>query len=534
MTEFPEWATYNGYPGQNDRWTDLTFEAIARRKSRLDRVRKQLAAIDRSRLPADEQLNYDLFLHELELKREGRQFPDELLPVNQLDGIQRSAAELLTVSPAAKAKDYEDIIARLNALPRHVEQVTALMKEGLRRGITQPKITLRDLPEQLRKQTVEENNPLLEPFERAPEQLKAKALQVLREKVIPSFKAFEEFLSREYIPGCRETISISALPEGTRWYEFLARLHTTTDLSPRRIHEIGQAEVRRIRQEMETVIASTKFKGDFDEFLTFLRTDSRFFHDEPEELLRGYRDIAKRADPELAKLFGKLPRLPYGVLPVPAYSEKSQTTAYYLPGSPEAGRPGYFYANTYDLKARPKWEMEALTLHEAVPGHHLQIAIAQELQYVPDFRRFTMFTAFVEGWGLYSESLGGEMGFYKDPYSRFGQLTYEMWRAIRLVVDTGIHALGWTREQAIEFFKKNSSKTEHDIVVEVDRYIVWPGQALAYKIGELKIKELRAEASRKLGERFDIRAFHDTVLGNGAIPLNELEKTVTRWIRSQK
>src|SRR6185295_9664424 len=289
-----------------------------------------------------------------------------------------------------------------------------------------------------------------------------------------------------------------------------------------------------IRGEMDKLIASTGFKGSFAEFLTFLRTDPRFFYDKPEDLLTGYRDIAKRIDPGLVKLFGKLPRLPYGVIAVPAYAEKSQTTAYYNDGSLKAGRPGYFYANTYDLKSRPKWEMEALTLHEAVPGHHLQIALAQEMEDVPEFRKHGGYTAFVEGWGLYSESLGVEMGFYKDPYMKFGQLTYEMWRAIRLVVDTGIHSKGWTRQQAIDYFLANSSKTEHDVTVEVDRYIVWPGQALAYKIGELKIKELRAYATKELGDKFDVREFHDQVLDNGAVPLDILEQRIREWLAARK
>jgi len=285
---------------------------------------------------------------------------------------------------------------------------------------------------------------------------------------------------------------------------------------------------------MDKVIAQTGFKGSFSDFLEFLRKDPRFYYDDAESLVRAYRDIAKRADPELARLFGKLPRLPYGVLPVPAYAEQSQTTAYFQPGSPEAGRPGYFFANTYALNTRPKWEMEALTLHEAVPGHHFQISLAQEMEGVPEFRKHGGYTAFVEGWGLYAESLGTEMGFYKDPYMKFGQLTYEMWRAIRLVVDTGIHSLGWSRQQAIDYFLANAGKNEHDIVVEVDRYIVWPGQALAYKIGEMKIKELRADAAKELGDRFDIRQFHDQVLDNGALPLDILEKRIKEWVAAKQ
>jgi prolyl oligopeptidase len=311
-------------------------------------------------------------------------------------------------------------------------------------------------------------------------------------------------------------------------------LFTTTDLTPRQIHELGLSEVRRIRAQMDSVIAAVKFRGSFADFLRFLRTDPRFFFTDSASLIRSTRELMKRVDPELVRMFGKLPRTPYGVVPVPAYAAKSQTTAYYEPGSYKAGRPGNYFVNWYDLKSRPKWEMEALSLHEAVPGHHLQIALADELEDVPEFRKYGYITAYIEGWGLYAESLGPELGLYRDPYSKFGQLTYEMWRAVRLVVDTGIHAFGWTREQAIDFFRDNAARTEHDIEVEVDRYIVWPGQALAYKIGELKLKELRAHAATGLGDRFDLRAFHDAVLGSGPLPLEVLEREIRSWVAAQK
>jgi uncharacterized protein (DUF885 family) len=304
-------------------------------------------------------------------------------------------------------------------------------------------------------------------------------------------------------------------------------------LTPKAIHEIGLSEVRRIRAEMDKVIASTGFKGSFHDFTEFLRTDARFYYDKPEDLVNGYRIIAKRIDPELAHEFGKLPRLPYGVCAIPDFKAPSQTTAYYQSGSPAVGRPGCYFVNTYSLHARPKWEMEALSLHESVPGHHLQIALAQELEDVPEFRKHVGYSAFVEGWALYAESLGEELGLYKDPYSKFGRLTYEMWRAVRLVVDTGMHSMGWSREQAIQFFKDNTGKTDQDITVEVDRYIVWPGQALAYKLGQLKIRELRTESEKRLGTKFDVRRFHDAVLEQGAVPLTELEPHLKAWIGAQ-
>lgn len=544
MREFPEYATEVGYPGQNHRWTDWSFEAIGRRKRELAAPLRALQSIRRARLSAADQLNYDLFRRNLQEALEGARFPAELMPLTQLNGVQQDAARILEISPRYTVRDYEDMLARLEALPALVDQTLALLERGLERGVTPPRITLRDVPQQVQNQMERDprKNPLLKPFAEIPEtipvneraRLRRAAEAAVLEKVIPAFARLHEFLVRRYLPGARESIAWRDLPDGRAWYAHTVRVNTTTDLTPQQIHQIGLAEVKRIRAEMEKVIASTGFTGGFDAFLEFLRRDSRFYFTDAEELLRAYRDICKRADPELARLFGRLPRLPYGVLPVPDYAAPSQPTAYYQPGSPRAGRPAYFYANTYALDTRPKWEMEALTLHEAVPGHHLQIALAQEMDHLPEFRRHGGYTAFVEGWALYAESLGLEMGFYKDPYMNFGRLVYEMWRAVRLVVDTGLHELGWSRQQAMDYFLANASKNEHDVTVEVDRYIVWPGQALAYKIGELKIKELRALAARELGERFDLRAFHDAVLGEGALPLDVLETRVRDWIRAQQ
>lgn len=544
MTEHPEYATFVGFPGVNDRWADLSPEAIAKRKKEAEAPMKALRSINRANLNAQDKLSHELFESLVEEDIRSREFPEEYLQVSQLEGIQQSVAQVLNVMPLESVKDYRDIIARLEKTPRLISQTQHLLEQGLKKQVTPPKITLRDVPEQLNRMAEPEveKNPLYAGFKNMPEsipasereKLQSQAKQVISEKVIPAFKKFTEFFSEAYIPACRESIAWSDLPNGREWYAHRVRHFTTTRLSPDEIHKIGLSEVKRIRQAMNELMVEVNFKGSFEEFKKFLRTDSRFYFSEPDELLKGYRDIAKRIDPELPRLFGTLPRTPYGVVPVPSYAEKSQTTAYYEPGSLEAGRGGNFFANTYNLKMRPKWEMEALTLHEAVPGHHLQISLAQELGSLPDFRRNAGYTAFVEGWGLYAESLGKELKLYSDPYSRFGQLTYEMWRAVRLVVDTGMHSKGWTRQQAIDFFKENASKTEHDIVVEVDRYIVLAGQALAYKIGQLKFKELRELARTELGERFDIRAFHDTALGNGALPLDTLERKVREWIASVK
>jgi uncharacterized protein (DUF885 family) len=544
MTEYPEWATYVGYPGQNRRWTDNSLTAVERRKRELQTPLEVLRTIDRTKLSAGEQLNYDLFKREIEQNIEGTRFKGEYIPVNQLGGVQQDVPELFEVMSHKSVQDYEDIIARLKGVPTLVQQTLVLLKEGLKAGITQPRITLRDVPQQVESQleTDPAKNPMMRAFTDFPatipaaeqERLRAEAVGLLTNAVIPAFREFDEFLTKTYLPGARESVGMSELPDGKEWYEYNARVTTTTKLTPKEIHEIGLSEVKRIRKEMDEVIVESGFKGSYDEFVKYLRTDPKFYFDDADSLVTAYRDIAKRADPELIKLFGKLPRLPYGVLPVPAYMEKSQTTAYYQGGSLVAGRPGYFYANTYDLKTRPKWEMEPLSLHESVPGHHIQLSLALELEGVPEFRKHQGYTAFVEGWGLYAEGLGSEMGFYRDPYSKFGRLTYEMWRAIRLVVDTGIHSMGWSRQQAIDYFKANAGKTEHDITVEVDRYIVWPGQALAYKIGELKMKELRAYAKKELGDKFDIRAFHDELLGNGALPLDVLELQVNEWVARTK
>ncbi|HEY3119815.1 MAG TPA: DUF885 domain-containing protein [Vicinamibacteria bacterium] len=543
MVEYPEFATYVGHPGQDHRWTDLSLQAVERRRRELDLPAHALASIDREALGPADRLNFDLFKRGVDEAIEGRRFRGELMPINQMGGVQQDVARLLVMMQPRDKAGFENVISRLEGVAPLVDQNIALMDEGLRAGLTPPRITLRDVPEQVKNQIVDDpaQSPMLGAFARMPETIDAAEAERLREKaraaysarVAPAFQKLQAWLAETYIPRARETIALRDLPDGEAWYAWSVKQSTTTERTPRQIHDTGVAEVARIHGEMDKALAATGFAGMLPEFMQFLRSDPQFFFERPEQLLAAYRDIAKRADPELVRLFKTLPRLPYGVVAVPAYAEKSQTTAYYEPGSPEAGRPGKFYANTYDLRSRPKWEMEALTLHEAVPGHHLQIAIAQELPELPPFRRHGFYTAYVEGWGLYAESLGSEMGFYSDPYARFGQLTYEMWRAIRLVVDTGIHAFGWSRQQAIDYFVEHAGKAEHDIVVEVDRYIVWPAQALAYKVGELKIKDLRAFATAALGERFDVRAFHDLLLGQGALPLDVLESRVRNWVRGQ-
>lgn len=544
MEESPEAATYTGFKGLNHRWSDLSPEAIARRKGELKRPRAFLQTLASGRLSEEDQLWLELFDWGLRLDEEGKRFPTELMPLSQMNGVQQDIAQSLSIMPGRTVTDFEDMVLRLKTADGLVRETLGLLREGLKRGITTPRITLRDVPQQILNQMPEDpsKSPLYRRFVDIPatvsegerDRLRASALAAITHKVYPAYRELHRFLVTDYLPGSRESIACSDLPEGRAWYAHAVRRSTTTEMTPSQIHAIGQGEVKRIRAEMEAILLKTDFKGTLPEFLIFLRSDKRFFFDTAVGLLAGYRDISKRIDGELPRLFGRLPRLPYGVVPIPSYAEKSQTTAYYQPGAWVFGRPGNFFANTYALETRPKWEMEALTLHEAVPGHHLQIALSQELDGVPDFQKNSELTVFVEGWGLYAESLGADLGLYQDPYSKFGQLTYEMWRAIRLVVDTGIHSMGWSRQQAIEFFKINAGKSEHDIVVEVDRYIVWPGQALAYKIGELKIQELRRRAEAALGQKFDLRAFHDVILEKGALPLEVLERRLNRWIEARR
>jgi uncharacterized protein (DUF885 family) len=513
-------------------------------------------AIDRAELDPGDRLSYDLYVDLLQTAVQGLEFDNDAIPfrgviphnlampINQIEGIGQDIPRVIALSPSATIEDYENRLKRLEGVPALVDQTIALMRGGMTRGLTPPSVAIREVPAQVKAQLVDDPaaSPMLAAFSKWPaaiggadrERLTKQATALYGSHVRPAFARLHQFLTDTYLPACRETTGADALPNGAAVYAYNVRWHTTTGLSPREIHEIGLSEVKRLRALMDEVMAEVRFTGGFEAFKKHLRTAPEFFYRDAAALVSGYRDIAKRADPELAHLFGTLPRLPYGVERVPDAIAPSQTTAYYEPGAPASGRPGNMYANTYKLDARPKWEMEALTLHEAVPGHHLQIAIAQELDELPEFRKNSSYTSYVEGWALYAESLGDEMGFYKDPYSRFGKLTYEMWRAVRLVVDTGLHSMGWTREQAIEFFAANAAKTPQDIDIEVDRYIVWPGQALGYKIGQLKIRDLRAKAERELGPKFDLRVFHDVILGQGAVPLDVLEKRVDEWIAIRK
>jgi uncharacterized protein (DUF885 family) len=544
LADGPERATMLGDPRFNGGWTDLSEAAFERRRRVAHATLQAARSLDRSALSAKDQLDLDLFLRNAVLDDEGARFPEETLALDQVDGPQSSLPLTLEQAPLRTVAEAETLLQRLGRIPAYVDQLIALLQRGMAKGWVPPNVIMTKVPEQIHTLADPDpaKNPLLRPLASLPasiapadqKRLRAAGAELLRDKVAPAALRLERFVADVYLPACRDTIAASALPDGAAWYALQVRRMTTTSLTPQQIHEIGFQEVARIRAELEKVKAEAGFQGSMAEFQKFLRTDPRFFYTDAESLVRGYRDIAKRADPGLVKLFGKLPRMPYGVVETPAEIAPTQPTARYQAGSIQASRPAVMLANTYDLAARPKWEMEALTLHEAVPGHHLQIALAFEQGELRPFRRFGGYTAFIEGWGLYAESLGYEMGFYKDPYARFGQLTYEMWRAVRLVVDTGMHALGWERQRALDYFRENAAKSERDMAVEIDRYIAWPGQALAYKLGQLTLSRLRAQAARELGASFDVRAFHDEVLGAGALPLDVLESRMAAWIASRK
>jgi uncharacterized protein (DUF885 family) len=542
MRENPTYASALGDKRYNDKWEDASLANVEKQHQHAIEVQKKLAAIDRNKLSKSDQINYDMFKRDIDNALDDYQFKTYLLPLNQRDGIQSldGYTRNLTFNTT---KDFEDWIARLNAFPTLMDQTMALMREGIAQKQMHPKVIMQRVPAQIDKQIVApEESGFYKPFKEIPnsiptadqQRLQASAKEAIANKVIPAYKKFKDFFVTEYLPASYDQVGAWQRPNGDKAYAFYVREYTTTDLTPDQIHELGLKEVARIKTEMEQIKEKTGFKGAMPEFFNFLRTDPQFFYKTPDELLTSYRARAKRIDPMLVKLFKTLPRLPYGVEPIPDIEAPDTTTAYYNQGSADGMRAGTYFVNLYKPETRPKWEMMALSLHESVPGHHLQISRGMELGEIPKFRRYGYLSAFGEGWGLYAESLGDEMGLYNDPYDKFGQLTYDMWRAVRLVVDTGIHAKKWTRQQAIDYFMQNAAKTEQDVVNEIDRYIAWPGQALSYKMGQLKIRELRTKATRELGPKFDVREFHDVVIGQGAVPLDVLEKIVNAWIAEKQ
>ena len=542
MEQSPLAATLAGDHRFNDRLPSVGEKYETERSRVRERTLAQLIEIDRSVLDAQDQTSYDMLFQQLEDSLASHRYREYLLPLTNRDGFHVQFAELPRKAPLASLRDYEDYLARLAAFPRYVDQHVALLRQAIERGMTLPRVVLEGYELSVEVHLVDDvrQSVFYGPFEPFPvgvpeserPRLDEEGRAVIMEMVVPAYKTLLRFLVHEYLPNCRSTVSALELPDGKSYYEHLVRHYTTLDVSPDEVHSTGLDEVKRLRGEMEQVVAETGFAGSFGAFLHFLRTDPRFYVAEPDELLKEAAYILKRTDGLLPRLFGRLPRMPYGLKAIPDHVAPKMTGAYYERGSGDGLRAGYYNLNTYALDSRPLYVLEALSLHEAVPGHHLQIALQQELEDLPSFRRFNSVTAFVEGWGLYSEGLGLHLGFYTDPYSNFGRLTYEGWRACRLVVDTGIHAFGWSRQEAIDYMVSNTALSMHECTTEVDRYIACPGQALAYKMGELTITRLRREAEAALGERFDVRAFHDAVLRSGSVPMTILESQVREYIGS--
>lgn len=540
LREFPTRATAYGVHDYDDRLASMSLADVERRVGYWREVIDRLDRIDRQSLDSENRLDYDLFRRDMEDRVREFEFQHHLLPITAEGGFHTDFARLPEEVPLRTARDYENYIARLAAYRGYTTEHITLMREGMANGYVLPRVVLGGFESTIRPHVVDEVTTSIfwKPFESFPssvpradhQRLREEAHAAIRDGVVPAYRAFLEFMVGEYIPACRASIGASELPDGAEYYRFLVRHHTTLDITPEEIHQIGLVEVERIRGEMTAIIDEVGFAGDFAAFLDFLRTDPRFFADSPEELLKEASYLAKKMDGKLPSLFKTLPRLPYGVEPVPDHMAPKYTAGRYVEAPVGGTKPGYYWVNTYALESRPLWALPALTLHEAVPGHHLQNALRQELEALPDFRRFSGINAYGEGWGLYAEWLGVEAGIYEDPYADFGRLTYEMWRAVRLVVDTGMHAMGWSRQQAMDFMAANTALSLHEITTETDRYISWPAQALAYKMGQIKIMELRRRAEEALGEKFDVREFHDVILLGGPIPLNILEDRVDAYI----
>jgi uncharacterized protein (DUF885 family) len=544
LEQNPLLATDVGRHEWNDRLPSVSAEDQARRLEATRGFLADLDGIDREALSTEDRVSYDIFRAQLDERTSEHDFGDWQIPINADSGFHIGMARLPDEVPLRTVEDYENYIARLRALPGYFGQHIDNMRIGLTRGMTLPGVVLEGYEVTIASHVVDDptQSVFWAPFESFPtgvpegerERLRRAGRAAVMEGAVPAYRSFLRFFEGEYRPGARATLGASELPEGEDYYTFLVQKFTTLEVTPDEVHRIGLAEVERIYAEMEAVIEEVGFEGTFEEFLTFLRTDPRFYPESAEALLERASRIAKRMDAELPRFFETLPRLPYGVEPVPDHIAPKYTAGRYVSAPKGSTEAGTYWVNTYNLPSRPYYALEALSLHEAVPGHHLQGALAQELDDLPDFRQYSYISAFGEGWGLYSERLGLEAGFYTDPYSNFGRLTYEMWRACRLVVDTGLHSKGWTRQQAMDYLAARTALSLHEITTETDRYIAWPGQALAYKMGELEIRELRAEAEEALGPRFDIRKFHDTVLLHGSVPLPVLAEYVRRWIAVQK
>ena len=536
MDNDPVYASSMGDLTNNNKWPDTSINKIYLNHNHELEILRQLEEFNITNFSDDDQVNYFLFKKQYENSIEAYKYKQFLMPFSHRGGIQLEH-ETTSIVPFRNKQNYLDWIERISQIDVLIDNEIEKARIGIDEGIVPPRFLMQKVYKQIALQVFIEpkNSPFYRIFKDinknidAYNEVQEMALNVIKTKVIPAYARLHTFFKEEYLPACRTSVGIKEIKNGKEYYEFLARKFTTTNFTPLEIHNIGLAEVKRIKEEMEALIKEVKWKGTFKAFLDDLRTNPKFYYDTSEELFEAYLATSKRIDPELVKLFNVLPSMPYGLKPIPMESAPDTTTAYYQRPAADGSRAGYYFVNLYRPEVRPKYEIEVLSVHEAMPGHHLQIALAMELD-LPNFRKYGGITAFVEGWGLYSERLGYDLGLYQDPYSKFGQLTYDMWRAIRLVVDTGMHYFDWSRQDAINYFLNNSAKTKQDVLNEVDRYINWPGQALAYKIGQLKILELRAKAELKIGDDFDIKEFHDEVLKRGALPLDILEKYINEWI----
>jgi uncharacterized protein (DUF885 family) len=509
---------------------------------------EKLDAVDPKQLKGEDLLTYEAFKSQRELEVGGYRYPQELLAINQFYNWPKELVQLASGKaghPFNSTRDYDNFLSRMDGYVRWTEQAINNLRAGVSKGVVLPKIVVeRTLPQLEAIASIEDprQSPFWQPLYSMPagptvedrKRLIAAYDEKIRKDVLPAYRRLHDYLQKEYLPHARDTVGMSALPSGDLWYAYLVRYHTSTDLTPQQVHELGLREVTRLRANLAALQSQLGVAGDTRTVLDAMRADPKFQFKQPQELLAGYEALRARVNANLPALFGRLPKTGFEIRAVEAYREATEAAASYQPPSADGTRPGVFYVNTYQLQTRPSYMMEPVFLHEAIPGHHFQVALAQETQNLPRFRRFDYITAFGEGWGLYAESLGPELGLYADPYARFGALTLELWRAVRLVVDTGLHSQGWSRERAVEYMRANTSLGEADIAAEVDRYIAWPGQATAYKLGQLKILELRARAQQQLGERFDLREFHDQVIGSGPLPLSVLERKIDRWIASRR
>jgi uncharacterized protein (DUF885 family) len=545
LRQDPLEASLDGFHQYDGLWPDVSLASLARQHQEDIQTLKSLAAIGAKLLSGEDRISYDLFKYRYQMRVQDYDLKGYLMPVNELDGIQ-TLQTLTHTLRFESAADYRNFLHRLQTFKPFMDETIGLLERGVREGMTEPQVVMKRVPHQIAAYVVADptKSPLYEPFDTMPDiippaeqaRLRAQAKAAIAREVTPAYRDLEQYFDHDYLPHCRTSIAAEALPNGKAYYALQVRKYTTTDLTPGQIHAMGLRKVADIHAQMERVFKQVGFKGSYRDFVHYLRTNPRFYYKDPQDLLEAYRAAAKRVDPLLVGEFPLriLPRVTYGVRPIPASLAPDTYPAYSVPPAGDGSVAGYMAVNLYKPESRPKYEIQVLTCHEGRPGHQLQIPIAMELKNLPDFRRFDYYSSYGEGWALYTETLCDQMGLYDDPYSKFGYLDFQMWRAVRLVVDTGMHSEGWTRAQAVRYFEDNSALSEQNIDTEVDRYIAWPGQALSYMIGELDIQRLRTKAEDALGSRFDLKEFHAAVLEHGALPLTVLDQVIGRWIDAQR